>query len=143
MRGENGCDPLHPAHSLWEQSAVRYEDDRCAYRCQSYQELVREGECAFQQKTLPSPPEEKYTHTYTHGELPEAKAGTWDPRICTSTTGRWRNLQACTSFGGTGTFAKSNLKVNIHTCVYLKQATINRMFPLSNHHRKPHINKGV
>lgn len=33
-------------------------------------------ECAFQQKTLPSPSEEKYTRTHVHGELPEAKAST-------------------------------------------------------------------
>lgn len=105
--------------------------------------LSERVECACQWKILPSPSEEKYTHTHRHGELPEAKASTQDPRLWTSITGRWRSLQACTSFGGKGTFAKSNLKVDIHTCFYLKWATINRMFPLSNHHRKPHINKGV
>lgn len=72
--------------------------------------LSERVECAFQQKTLPSPSEEKYTHTHTHGELPEANASTRDPAPCTSTAGRWRSLQACTSFGGKGTLAKHNLK---------------------------------
>jgi hypothetical protein len=142
MRGENGCDTLHPAHSLWELSAVRYEDDCCAYRCQSYQ-FIREGGVRIPTEDI-TLPFRREIHTYTYAWR-TTRSKRKHTRSCTLHIYR-RQMAKLTSMyfiRWEGNACQTQLKVSIHTCFYLRRATINRMFPLSNHHRKPHINKGV
>lgn len=69
MKGECDCNTLHPPHVIWELRAVSL----MLWRWLSWavmqllpQTLSKRVECMFQQKTLPSPSEKKYTHIYTH-----------------------------------------------------------------------------
>lgn len=101
------------------------------------------GWSVYSNEDIP-PPLETNTHRYICMEnYQKQNQACKTPPLCTPARGRRQSLQACTSLNGKGTFAKNNLKGNIHSCFYVKWTTINRMFPLSKHHRKPHINKGV
>lgn len=108
-------------------------------------ELIQEGGVHIPTEDITPHFRTQVTHIHiTHGELPEAKPSTGDSStLHIHQRQMWQSLQAWPSLNGKWTFARSNLKVNIHTCFYTEWATINRMFPLSKRHRKPHINEGV
>lgn len=122
---------------------MHYEDDCYVYGCQSYQSLSKRVECILQRGHSPTPGN-KHTQIHMHGELPEAKPSMQDSstlHTCQRQTAKFTSmhfLEWKRNF-----CQKNNLKGNIHSCFYVKWTTINRMFPLSKHHRKPHINKGV
>lgn len=136
MKGEYGCNTLHPPHIIMEAKSYVLNAMKMTVMGSEAilpQALSKRVECMFQQKTLPSPSEKKRTHTHTHRELPEAKP------LKTPHLPVKRQMTKLTDIYFIElkmNFGHKQFKSKKHTCLYLKCATINRLFSLTKQQYK-------
>lgn len=91
MRGEYGCNTLHPGRCG---SQVLCAKKMTAVRngCQSYHKFIGEGGVCIPTEDI-TLPFWREIHTYTYAwRTTRSKSKHWDPRLCTSTRSRWPKL---------------------------------------------------